>query len=82
MKHGFSTLVTVLFLLGSTILWADNQENARPPFQTSSGTHPADHGELGSGARPALPGNRAEGNFKERQENFKERHEAQREMQI
>ena len=68
MKQGFSPLMTVLFLLGGTILWADNQENARPPFQTPPGTHPADPGDLGSGARPALPGNRAEGHFKERHE--------------
>ena len=75
MKHWFSPLVTVLFLLGSTTLWADNLENTRPPFQTPSGTHPADPGELGSSARPALPGNRAEGHFKERREHFKEKHE-------
>lgn len=73
MKHWFSPLVTVLFLLGSTTLWADNLEDARPPFQTPSGTHPAEPGEPGSGATPAL---RGEGRFKERRENFKERHEA------
>jgi len=76
MKHWFSTLVTVLFLLGSTTLWADHPEDARPPFQTPSGTTPADPGDPGSPATPALPGNRAEGTFRERQENFKERHEA------
>ncbi|MCZ6561301.1 MAG: hypothetical protein O6948_00035 [Deltaproteobacteria bacterium] len=72
MKHWFSPLVTVLFLLGSTTLWADNLEDTPSTFQTSSGTHPTELGAPGSGATPAP---RGEGRFKERREKFKEKHE-------